>query len=198
MSSVVEILTCPGCGNPLSIGQEVCDWCHRPVVISTFNSVYSGIHSNCADKYASAYGNALRRDPDNPALNKAIAFCYLKLKLYSKALAAFEKAIEDDFNDSELYFYAAVCLLNGEKAFCSHKPTIDKVLQYLNAAISIEPKGIYYYYMAYIKYDYFARHNFRTSPNYMEALRMAMNAGLSRYDVEQLYKILGVDKPACL
>lgn len=59
--------------------------------------------------------------------------CYLKLKMYDKALGAFEKAIEDNFDDSEIYFYAAICLLNGKKAFLNQRPTIDKILEYLNA-----------------------------------------------------------------
>ena len=76
--------------------------------------------------------------------------------------------------------------------------TIDKILEYIDAALMIEPKGIYYYYLAYIKYDYFERKHFRTSPNYVEALQMAQGAGLSEYDVEQLYSILGVPRPECL
>ena len=62
----------------------------------------------------------------------------------------------------------------------------------------IEPKGIYYYYLAYIKYDYFERKRFRTSPNYVEALQMATDAGLSEFDVEQLFAILNVARPDCI
>ena len=124
--------------------------------------------------------------------------CYLKLKMYDKALGAFEKAIEDNFDDSEIYFYAAICLLNGKKAFLNQRPTIDKILEYLNAALMIDPKGIYYYFMAYIKYDYFERKHFRTSPNYVDALQMANEAGLSDFDIEQLYTILNVARPDCI
>jgi hypothetical protein len=106
--------------------------------------------------------------------------------------------IEDNFDDSETYFYAAVCLLNGKKAFLNQRPTIDKVLEYINAALMIEPKGIYYYYLAYIKYDYFERKHFRTTPNYREALQMAVDAGLSDFDIEQLFAILGVARPDCI
>lgn len=150
------------------------------------------------NKYAGVYRKALTENPDNTELNKSIAMCYLKLKMYDKALGAFEKAIEDNFDDSEIYFYAAVCLLNGKKAFLNQRSTIDKILEYLNAAIMIEPKGIYYYFMAYIKYDYFERKHFRTLPNYVDALQMANEAGLSDYDIEQLYLILNVVRPDCI
>ena len=62
----------------------------------------------------------------------------------------------------------------------------------------IEPKGIYYYLWAYIKQDYFARKSYKTSPTYQEVLATAQQAGLSNYDIEQLYAILGVQRPDCI
>ncbi|MBQ9513815.1 MAG: tetratricopeptide repeat protein [Clostridia bacterium] len=194
---MIVSLECPGCGERLSIDMKECPSCHKPVVITTFNSVasMSGLELN---KYANSYRKALAEDPDNKQLNLSIAMCYLKLKLYDKALPAFEKAIEDNFDNSESFFYAAVCLLHGKKAFLATRPDIDKIEEYINAAIMIEPKGIYYYFLAYIKYDYFFRKYYNTSPTYEEAAEMAMQAGLSETDVTMLYDILGVARPDCL
>ena len=44
MSHQVVELNCPGCGARVSTAQKECDWCHKPIVISTFNSVYSISH----------------------------------------------------------------------------------------------------------------------------------------------------------
>lgn len=197
MSYKVIELNCPGCGARVTTDQKECEWCYKPIIISTFNSVYS-MPMPEVNKYAATYRKALGENPDNSELNKSIAMCYLKLKMYDKALVAFEKTIEDNFDDSESYFYASICLLNGKKAFLNQRPTIDKVLEYINAALMIEPKGIYYYYLAYVKYDYFARKRFRTSPNYSEALQLAMEAGVSEFDIEQLYSILSVKRPECI
>lgn len=150
------------------------------------------------NKYAGAYRKKLAEEPENQELNNAIAMCYLKLKLYDRALPAFEKAMEDNFDNSETFFYAAICLLQGKKAFLQQRPTIDKILEYIDAAIMIEPRGIYYYFLAYIKFDYFARKNLNVSPNYRELLSAANSEGLSDYDVEQLYSILGVPRPTGL
>lgn len=197
MSHQVIDMKCPGCGAPTSTGETTCKFCHRPVVISTFNSVYS-MPMPEVNKYAGAYRNALAQNPDNTELNTSIAMCYLKLKLFDKAQAAFEKAIEDNFDNSETYFYAAICLLKGKKAFLAKRSDIDKIEEYIQAALMIEPKGIYYYFWAYIKYDHFFRKSYRTSPSYQEILEMAQQTGLSNYDVDQLYAILGVDRPECL
>jgi hypothetical protein len=106
--------------------------------------------------------------------------------------------MEDNFDNSETFFYAAVCLLGGKKAFVSTRPVIDKILEYINAAIMIEPRGIYYYFMAYVKYDYFERKYLNISPNFKDAFALAKQAGFSALDVEQLYTILKVPRPSCL
>ena len=124
------------------------------------------------------------------------AMCYLKLNMYDKALPAFEKAIEGNFDNSEAYFYAAVCCLKGKKAFLQQRPTIDKIVEYIEAANMIEPKGIYYYFLAYIKYDYFFRKKYMTAPSYEETLTAAKEAGISDYDIATLFDILHVEKPS--
>ena len=104
--------------------------------------------------------------------------------------------MEDNFDNSETFFSTAGCLLNGKKPFLTLRPEIDKIEEYLNAALMIEPRGIYYYFLAYIKYDYFNRKFFKTSPTYQEALQMAQQAGYSSYDAEQLFAILGTERPS--
>ena len=197
MSHQVVEISCPGCGARVSTGQSECEWCHQPIIISTFNSVYS-MPMPEVSKYAGAYRKALAENPDNTDLNNSIAMCYLKLKLYDKAIPAFEKAIEDNFDNSETFFYAAICLLRGKKAFLAKRTDIDKIEEYIQAALMIEPKGIYYYFLAYIKYDHFYRKSYKTSPTYQEALALAQQTGLSDFDVDQLYAILGVERPNCL
>lgn len=197
MAHQVINLKCPGCGAPSSTGETVCRYCGRPVIISTFNSVYT-MPMPEINKYAGAYRQALTENPDNGDLNRSVAMCYLKLRLYDKAVEAFLKAIETDFDHSETYFYAAVSLLKGQRPFVLQRAVITQVEEYINAALMIEPKGIYYYFLSYVKYDYYFCKRLNSSPNYQEALQYALQAGLSYYDVEQLYAILGTPKPDCL
>jgi len=150
------------------------------------------------NQYAATYREALQSEPDAKDLNNSIAMCYLKLKLHDKALAAFEKAIEDNFDNSESFFYAAICMLGGKKAFLAQRPQIEKIQEYINAALMIEPKGIYHYLLAYIKYDYFERKSLNTVPAYKELLAMAHASGVSPLDIEQLYGILGVSRPGAM
>ena len=194
MSQVVN-LNCPGCGAPASTSQEQCVYCKRPIVITSFSctQTMSPLELN---KYASAYRKELAENPDNRELNMSIAFCYLKLKLYDKALPTFEKAIEDNFDNSEAFFYTAVCLLKGQKAFVASRANIDKAEEYINAALMIEPREIYYFFQAYIKYDYFHRKHLNTTPTWEEALQTAIHAQIPQADIPQLFEILQVEIPA--
>lgn len=196
MSYKAERLVCPGCGFPIEPGMKECPAGH-PVSISTFNSVYD-MPMPLVNKYANTYKKDLMDAPEDQELNHSLGICYLKLKLYDKALPAFEKAMEDNFDNSESFFYAAVALLKGKKAFLAPRSAIDKAEEYINAALMIEPKGIYYYFLAYIKYDYFERKFLNTSPNYKEALQTATTTGLSNYDIQMLYSILNVERPGIL
>lgn len=197
MAAQVVELKCPGCGGIIAITQKICDWCHKPVAISSFNSIYAMTMPQ-VNKYAGAYKTILKANPDDNELNSSIAMCYLKLKLYDKALLAFEKAMEDNFDNSETFFYAAVCLLKGKKPFMVSRNVINQVLEYINAALMIEKRGLYYYFIAYIKYDYFYRKGFMISPNYQECLKTAITYGVSELDIQMLYDTLCVNRPQCL
>ena len=197
MAHQIVELECPGCGKAITTSTQQCPQCFREIVISTFNSV-SGMSPLEINKQANAYRKAMINNPTNQTLNMSIAFCYLKLKLYEKAIPCFEKAIEDNFDNSETYFYAAIALLKGKKAFLSPRSVIDKIEEYIQAAIMIEPKGIYYYFWAYIRYDHHFRKSYRMTPNYQELLAQAKQIGLSQTDIVELYKILEVERPEVL
>ena len=197
MAHQIVELECPGCGKAITTSTQQCPQCFREIVISTFNSV-SGMSPLEINKQANAYRKAMVNNPNNQTLNMSIAFCCLKLKLYDKAIPCFEKAIEDNFDNSETYFYAAIALLKGKKAFLTPRPIIDKIEEYIQAAIMIEPKGIYHYFWAYIRYDHHFRKSYRMSPNYQDLLAQAKQIGLSQTDVSELYNILEVQRPDVL
>lgn len=194
MAQRVVELNCPGCGARVSTQQVECEWCHKPVVITSFNSVYT-MPTPTVSKYAGAYKQALKETPDDPQLNSSVAMCYLKLKLYDKALEAFERAIEDDFDNSETYFYAAVCLLQGKKAFVNSKKNVDRAIQYINSALMLETRGIYYYFLAYLKYDYYERKSLNISPNFYLELASAVTCRVTQADVQMLFDLLGQTIP---
>ena len=194
MSHNVVNLECDGCGARVATDTKTCPYCHQPIVISTLGSL-DGFSPMALKKKASIYNKAIAGDPENDELNMSIAFCYMKMNLYDKAIPCFEKALEENFDNADAYFYAAIALLKGKKAFLSPREVINKVIEYIDAANMIETKGIYYYYLAYIKYDYFERKSLNSAPNYRECIKKALDCGLSDADIETLYNLLGVERP---
>lgn len=188
-------LSCPGCGAAVSTEQKKCDYCGNPIIISSFSSV-ADFPLPQVNKYVGSYRKSLAENPDNPDLNNAIGICYLRLKMYDKALVSFEKAMEDNFDNAEPFFLAAVCLLQGKKPFLTLRPVIDKIEEYLNAATMIEQRGLFYYFMAYIKQDYYSRKFFKTSPTHQELLVTAAEYGVTDTDINTLHTILGTPRPS--
>ncbi len=190
-------LECPNCGGHVSSEQKTCKYCKQPVMISSFSSVAS-MPLPQINKYAGAYRKTLAENPDNIELNTSVGICYLRLKMYDKAVEAFEKSMPENFDNAEPFYLAAVSLLQGKKAFVTPRASIDKALEFLNAATMIEMRPVFYYFMAYIKYDYFERKYLNTSPNYKETLQMALEYGLGEADIMEFYAMLGVERPDAL
>ena len=195
MAVQVHDTTCRSCGAAADIGQTKCAYCKQPVLISTFNSVYA-MPMPMVNQYANEYRTALQNEPGAADLNGSIAMCYLKLGQHDKALSAFEKAVENNFDHPDNFFYAAICRLKGKKAFLTQRPEIDAIERDIRSALDIEPtRGIFYYFWAYIKFDYFERKSLNTTPTYRELLAKAKESVVSPYDIEQLFGILGVPRP---
>lgn len=197
MAQSVVNLKCPGCGASVTTQEKNCRFCGRNIIISTFNSVYS-MELPEVNKYAKSYKQALDENPNDQDLNNSVAMCYLKLKLYDKALVSFENAMEENFDNPETFFYAAVSLLKGNKAFTTPLGNLKKAIEYLNSANMIEPRGIYYYFLAYIKYDYYARKYLKISPDYMQEIEDAKVNNVSMADITYLFEVLGQEIPSAI
>lgn len=197
MGTTVVDLVCPGCGASLSVNQKVCKFCRRAITVSTFRSVYDMTGEDFHD-YRQACEDSLKQEPGDNGLHFSAAMCYMKMGLYDKAGDELDKVIADNFDNSEAYFYKAITMLDKKIPKVFPRPHIDKIEEYVNAAIKIEPKGIYYYFAAYIRYDYHERKFLNVKPNYKQLLQMANQSGYSEYDVEQLYRMLEVNRPKVL
>ena len=116
----------------------------------------------------------------------------LRHHVYDEALAHLRKAVGESPDDSDAYYYVAIALLGGKKAFVQQNATIEKVMAFLDKAIAIRSKGIYYYLLAYIKYDYHERKCFKVIPDYKNDLSMARYNGVTPREITEMYAMLNV------
>ncbi len=59
----------------------------------------------------------------------------------------------------------------------------------------IENRGIYNYFLAYIKYDFYEKKSLNIYPDYREEVSMAYNNNVTEEDIRILFEILNVTKP---
>jgi tetratricopeptide (TPR) repeat protein len=184
-------LHCPNCGgSQFTEDQKNCLFCGGAVILASISD-FSSIDMK---KYENSYREQLKENPNSDALNMSLAMCYLKKKLYDRALPFFEKAMDDTFGEPETLFFASVCLLEGKKAFVTKRNNIDKIITYLKNAIEESNNSVYRAFLAYVKYDYFERKYLNISPNWQEEIQN----GVSSADFAQLAEILQVEMPECL
>lgn len=92
---------CPNCGAPVNNNSNKCEYCKSPLIITSFSEV---LNLPDISKYTREYKNFLSPTPASPELNSALAFCYMRLKMYSEAQIFFQHAIEGGLMNPEIFF----------------------------------------------------------------------------------------------
>jgi tetratricopeptide (TPR) repeat protein len=188
----MEIISmkCPSCGASITTQTKQCDYCQSDILVKSFKNL-AAMPLPLVNKYMAAYQSASAEHPDNNDINAAVGLCFLRLKKYDQALNYLEKAQADNFEDATPFFYAAVARLKGRKPFLLNRQEIDQIMTDIEAAMSIEPKAEQYYFMSYIKRDYFKRKFLNTTPSWEEYMQEAVDNGLSAADVEEFHAMVG-------
>jgi tetratricopeptide (TPR) repeat protein len=188
----MEIISmkCPSCGASITTQTKQCDYCQSDILVKSFKNL-AAMPLPQVNKYMAAYQSASAEHPDNNDVNAAVGLCFLRLKKYDQALNYLEKAQADNFEDATPFFYAAVARLKGRKPFLLNRQEIDQIMTDIEAAMSIEPKAEQYYFMSYIKRDYFKRKFLNTTPSWEEYMQEAVDNGLSAADVEEFHAMVG-------
>ena len=194
MPMEVENLKCPGCGAPIDPTKQNCKYCARPIVVKTFND-FKTMDTKLATKYQTVYKEILKEEPNNAGVNASLGMYLLNIGSYEKALSKFEKAIDDEVDNSEAYFWAGVSILNGKRPFIIPKVSIEKAIEYAKSAIMIENRGIYNYFIAYLKYDFYFLKMLRVTPNYQEELQNAIKNNVTLEDINILSQVMKVQFP---
>lgn len=183
-------LKCPNCGGPVTTKAKKCEFCDSDILVKSFKNLAS-MPTPQVNKYMASYREAAEANPNNKDINTSIGLCFLRLKKYDQAIEFLVKAQADNFDDATPFFYAAVARLQGKKPFMHNRQEIDKMMEDIQAAMDIEPSAEQYYFMAYIKHDYFKRKFLNTSPTWEEYLQEAIDNGLSPADVEEFHAMTG-------
>ena len=194
MDIKVESLSCPGCGAPVDIDDDNCPFCGRQLIITKINKI-NKMNDATLKNYITFYEDDLLKKENSYKLNLSFGLCYLKLNLYEKAINHLNVALEKNIENSEIYYYLAIATLQGKKAFLTPRKEIDKIINYLNIAIKIEKKGIYYYLLSYILFDHHYRKGYYVQENFKFYFDLSKLNGVTSVEVNELFTMLKVVIP---
>lgn len=187
MSATVHDTVCPGCGAPAELSAKNCDYCGRPVVITTFSSIrdWSGPEIS---KYVRAYESAVAETPA-PDLKVALAICLLKLGQHERALVQISEAINYNIDNAEAYFYSALARLGGKRPALGNMVVLRQALGDLESAKAIEPRGSFFYLSGLIRSDFFERKRIRQLPTSSDEFASAVAFGITQEDMRFVKEI---------
>ncbi|MBQ8372498.1 MAG: hypothetical protein IJX38_06160 [Clostridia bacterium] len=196
-----EILIKCVCGNEAAYAVDAtgvkCKYCRRPIIPADYVEAES-VPEIDRNRQIALLNVLSKTNPGQAEVVMALGLFYLANKAYQFAVQRFEEVINIDPTNADAYYYQGIAMLGGKKAFSNLRTTIDSIEQHLQSALAFNPKGIYYYFWAYLRYDHHSRKGYRVSPDYKQLLMQAKQYGVTASEVNNLYKALGVARPEVL
>lgn len=183
---------CPGCGAGVDAAAKQCEWCGKPVVITTFSSIRDW-NAPQVSQYIKAYTQRLTDNP-TPDVELGLGICLLKLGQYDKAFEHIDSAISTNVDNPEAFLYAAMAVLGGKRPFLVPMANVKKALSYLDSAKMIEDRGIFPYLSSVIRRDFFERKSLKVSPTADEELATAQAWQVSPADIDYVHELARIPR----
>lgn len=139
-------------------------------------------------------GNVVYVGPD-PGQFLELGIQHLKIGLHVRALEDFNLAMNSGPENPDVYYLSAVATLRGKSAFLATLSRIRAAETLIQAAIRLEPRGVFYYFMAYLGLDYYDRKSLKAPIPWRSSLADARNHGVTRVEIDGLFKLLSVNDP---
>lgn len=150
----VQILKCKGCGANLSPSISKCEYCQSENIITTKENPFK-LDKKISKQYSNYYKSKAKENPSDVEALFSVGLFYLKMKLYDLAATNFENAIKIEPDNADLYYYYSLSLIKGRRIKTLKFPEIKKVEEYLNTALQLDDKEVFYYLSGLIKQDYY-------------------------------------------
>jgi tetratricopeptide (TPR) repeat protein len=138
--------------------------------------------------------NVVRVGAD-PGQHLAAGIEHLRLGLHAKALEHFRQAMNAGAQSPDLCYLSAVARLDGRKAFLASLSRIREAEELIRAAVMLQDRGVFHYFLAYLGFDYYARRSLNAPTPWPASLARAWNKGVTQEEIDSLFKLLSVNDP---
>jgi len=198
LSYSVSILECPNCAaTDIRPGQSFCHWCRSALIISDFSSIYSmnlGAYQEYANKLKDSENNYMSNGMQGD-YESSLGMVYLKLGNTALAVSSFQKAAESGIQNPETYFYMGIAMLDRKRPFLNNKNTVTGAMNYIETALNMEKKGIYYFTAAFLEYDFYVMKHLRPPKSINEYLGNARKFGVTQNDLKMVFDMMNCTVP---
>jgi hypothetical protein len=120
---------------------------------------------------------------------------HLRLGLHAKALEDFRLAMNAGAESPDLYYLSAVATLDGRKAFLAPLARIREAEDLIHAALRLEDRGVFHYFLAYLGFDYYERKSLKAPTPWRASLARTWSLGVTQEEIDSLFELLSVNDP---
>jgi tetratricopeptide (TPR) repeat protein len=174
--AVVEIIRCKGCGANLSPEHTTCIYCLSENIVKANENPFN-LDQKLTKQYANYFKSKVQNYPKDSNAVFSLGLFYLNLKLYDLSIKSFQKALELNPEEPEIYYYLALSLIKGRRPKSILFKEIKEIEQFNNTALKLGDKAKYYYLAAIINFDFYASNGMKIpQPDYNELLNTASTA----------------------
>jgi hypothetical protein len=139
-------------------------------------------------------GNTVRVGPD-PVEHFKAGVERLRLGLHAQALEDFRLSMNAGARSPDLYYLTAVAILEGRKAFLAPLARVREAEDLIHAALGLEDRGVFHYFLAYLGLDYYERKSLRAPTPWQASLARAWSRGVTQGEIDSLFELLSVHDP---
>lgn len=185
MNYYIQGLKCPNCGASVSINQTECDYCSSRLFISSFYSIPYFTDDMLRQQMRDEYKF---EDETLELLSKAL--CFLKLRMFKEAEEIYRRIISENIMNDECFFLLCIAMLEGKKPFLHKKNEIDEMILYIENAILLNPKGIYYLVYSYLVKDYYEKKKMRYRNTSAYCMQKSIELGVSEGEKQIIKQLI--------
>ena len=196
----VIITQCVNCGAPVdSENDKACKYCKAPIIIKTLADL-AKIPNDKKQRYVEQYKKALLENSGDIPLSIALILCHIGARNYPVANRLLDNLIDDHCQDANVFYYKALCLLEGTRPRTMNYETIENIRAHINSANEIcggDP--IYYVFLAVLQLDYFNRYgfNYNCGKNAKELCHIANSLKVNTDEVQELLNTINISSDIC-
>ncbi|MFD3403973.1 hypothetical protein ACFWUU_25025 [Kribbella sp. NPDC058693] len=129
------------------------------------------------------------------ARHRAAGLRQLRLGLPSEAAGEFRSARTAEPGNPDDYYFGAIAELGGKKAFLAPLRCVRAADVLIHGALDLEDRPEFHYFLAYLRFDYYARKHLRPPAPWQVPFAEAWAKGLTQSRIDSLFTLLSVEDP---